>query len=36
MAGIAKQYKPSEMREIAKYLSTLDGELKTVPQSRFR
>lgn len=36
MAGIAKQYKPAEMREIAKYLSTLDGELKTVPQSRFR
>lgn len=36
MAGIAKQYKPAEMRELAKYLSTLDTELKTVPQSRFR
>ncbi len=36
MAGIAKQYTPAEMREIAKYLSTVDGELKVVPQSRFR
>ena len=36
MAGIAKQYSPAEMRAIAKYLSTLDGELKVVPQSRFR
>ncbi|OGA28558.1 MAG: cytochrome C [Burkholderiales bacterium RIFCSPHIGHO2_12_FULL_67_38] len=36
MAGIAKQFKPAEMREIAKYLASLDGELKTVPQSRFR
>jgi len=36
MAGIAKQYTPAEMREIAKYLSTVEGELKTVPQSRFK
>ncbi|MCW5671260.1 MAG: cytochrome c4 [Hydrogenophaga sp.] len=36
MAGIAKQYTPAEMREIAKYLSTVEGELKVVPQSRFR
>lgn len=36
MGGIAKQFKPSEMREIAKYLGTLDGDLQTVPQSRFR
>lgn len=36
MAGIAKQYSPAEMRAIAKYLSSLDGELKVVPQSRFR
>jgi cytochrome c553 len=36
MAGIAKQYTHTEMREIAKYLSTVEGELKTVPQSRFR
>ncbi|MCW5653137.1 c-type cytochrome [Hydrogenophaga sp.] len=36
MAGIAKQFTHAEMREIAKYLSTVDGELKVVPQSRFR
>ncbi|MBN9369699.1 cytochrome c4 [Hydrogenophaga sp. YM1] len=36
MAGIAKQYTPAEMRAIAKYLSTVQGELQTVPQSRFR
>jgi cytochrome c553 len=36
MAGIAKQFKPAEMREIAKYLATVEGELKTVPQARFR
>jgi cytochrome c553 len=36
MAGIAKQYTPAEMRAIAKYLSTVEGELKIVPQSRFK
>lgn len=36
MAGIAKQFKPAEMREIAKYLASVQGELQTVPQSRFR
>lgn len=36
MAGIAKQYSPAEMRAIAKYLSTVKGEMQTVPQSRFR
>ncbi len=36
MAGIAKQYTHAEMRELAKYLSTVEGELKVVPQSRFR
>ncbi|MBA4267092.1 MAG: cytochrome c4, partial [Comamonadaceae bacterium] len=36
MAGIAKQYTPAEMRAMAKYLSTVEGELKVVPQSRFR
>jgi cytochrome c553 len=36
MAGIAKQYSPAEMRAIAKYLSTVKGELQTVPQPRFR
>jgi cytochrome c553 len=36
MAGIAKQYSHAEMREIAKYLSSLDSELSVVPQPRFR
>lgn len=36
MAGIAKQYSTAEMREIAKYLASVEGELKIVPQPRFR
>lgn len=36
MAGIAKQYSTAEMREIAKYLASVEGELTIVPQSRFR
>lgn len=36
MAGMARQFKPSELRAIAKYLGSLEGELQTVPQSRFR
>ena len=36
MAGIDKQYSTAEMREIAKYLASVEGELKIVPQSRFR
>jgi cytochrome c553 len=36
MAGIAKQFKPAEMREIARYLGSLEGDLQIVPQSRFR
>ena len=36
MAGMAKQYTNAELKTLAGYLSSLDGELKTVPQSRFR
>lgn len=36
MAGIAKQYTPAEMREIAKYIASVEGELAVKPQSRFR
>ena len=36
MAGIAKQYSLAEMREMAKYLGSLDTEMAVVPQSRFR
>ncbi len=36
MAGMAKQYTNAELKVLASYLSSLDGELKTMPQSRFR
>ena len=36
MAGMAKQYSNAELKLLADYLSSIDGELKTVPQSRFR
>lgn len=36
MAGLAKQYTLAEMRQIARYLASLDGELAVVPQPRFR
>ena len=36
MAGMAKQYTNAELKVLANYLSSLDGELKVVPQSRFR
>lgn len=36
MGGIAKQFSHAEMKAMAKYLSSLDGELAVVPQSRFR
>lgn len=36
MGGIAKQYSNAELKEISRYLSSLPGELKTVPQSKFK
>ena len=36
MAGMAKQFSNNELKEISKYVSSLDGDLKTVPQSKFR
>jgi len=36
MGGMVKQYSNAELKEIANYLSALPGELKTVPQSKFR
>jgi cytochrome c553 len=36
MGGIAKQFSNAELKELANYISTLPGELKTVPESRFR
>ncbi len=36
MGGMAKQYTNAELKALAGYLSSVDGELKTVPESRFR
>lgn len=36
MSGIAKQYSHTEMREIAKYLASIESELAVVPQARFK
>jgi cytochrome c553 len=36
MAGMAKQYTNAELKLMANYLATLEGDMKVVPQSRFR
>jgi cytochrome c553 len=36
MAGIVKPLSLDEMKELANYISSLDGELTTTPQSKFR
>ena len=36
MAGVAKQFTNAELKEMANYIGSLPGELKVVPQSRFR
>jgi cytochrome c553 len=36
MAGTVKQFKPSELRAMAQYIGSLPGELRTVPQSKFK
>ncbi len=36
MGGMAKLYTLNELKQLSKYLGSLDGDLKTVPQSRFR
>lgn len=36
MAGMAKQYTNAELKLLANYLASVDGELKVVPQSKFR
>ena len=36
MGGVTKQYSNAELKELAGYLSALPGELKTVPQGKFR
>jgi len=36
MSGIAQQFSNDELKLIAKYVSSQNGEIKTVPQSKFR
>lgn len=36
MGGIAKQFKPAELRLMANYMGSLNGELSTVAQPRLR
>ena len=36
MGAVAKQFSNAEMRELAAYVSSLQGDLKTVPQAKFR
>ncbi len=36
MGGVAKQFSLPELKELANYVGALPGELKTVPQARFK
>ena len=36
MAGMAKQYSEAELKVLAKYIASLPGDMKTVPQRKFR
>jgi cytochrome c553 len=36
MGGVAKQFSNAELKALSGYIASLDGELKTVPQSKFR
>lgn len=36
MGGIAKQFTNVELKELANYMHSLPGELKTVPQAKFK
>jgi cytochrome c553 len=36
MAGMAGQYTNAELKQLANYLSSVEGDLKVVPQSKFR
>jgi len=36
MGGIAKQFSNAELKALSKYIASLDGDLKAVPQDRFR
>lgn len=36
MGGMVKQYTPAELKEMAKYIGSLPGELHSIPESRWR
>jgi cytochrome c553 len=36
MSGMAKQYSNAELKQIANYLASVQGDLKVEPQSRWR
>jgi cytochrome c553 len=36
MGGVAKQFSNNELKALAGYVGSLDGDLKVVPESRFR
>lgn len=36
MAGVAKQFTNAELKALSNYISSIDGDLQVVPQSRFR
>jgi cytochrome c553 len=36
MASMAKQYSNAELKLLANYISSVQGDVKVVPQSRFR
>ena len=36
MGGVAKQFNNSELKELANYVAAQKGDIKTVPQSKFR
>ena len=36
MGGIAKQFTNAELKELSVYVASLPGDLKTVPQNKFK
>jgi cytochrome c553 len=36
MSGMAKQYTNAELKQLANYMASIEGDLKVVPQSKFR
>ncbi|MDP3227320.1 MAG: cytochrome c4, partial [Acidovorax sp.] len=36
MAGIAKQFTNNELKALANYLGSVEGDMHVVPQSRFK